>query len=194
MKSVGLTIKSFSYLCFMLGLGTSIDRSVFVAQGGSVEATPIADDFFTGDSVQGTLSFTANQSAPDGSTGWLKGVFATEQTSYVGILASNFAGTIGGITVGSSYKISFDLFLSDGTNSENKAHWPNGPTTTSVALGGNQANQDITSGQATLFDQTLAATTNNTFVDLYIYWNNPTNDRPNAGAEFYIKNLKLENA
>lgn len=172
----------------MLGLGKSIDRSGFVAQG---DAPPIADDFFTGDSVQGTLSFTANQSAPDGSTGWLKGVFDTEQTSYVGILRSNFAAEVGGITIGATYKISFDLFLSDGTNSASKDHWPNAPTTTTISLGGNQANQDITPGQATLFDKTLSAANNDTYVDLYIFWNVPSDDRPNADAEFYIKNLEI---
>jgi hypothetical protein len=178
----------------MLGLGNSIDRSGFIgAESGPLFfSSVIPVDFFAAYDVEGNLSFTANQSAPDGSTGWLKMVFDTEQTSIAGIVRSNFAAEMGGITLNQNYKISFDIFLSDGTNSASKAHWPEDPTTTQVSFS-QTVSQNIAVGESVLCEQNLTDT-NTSFTDLFVFWNIPSHHRPNADAQFYIKNLKLENA
>jgi hypothetical protein len=182
----------------MLGLGTPIDRSSFVGAAGAAGplffSSVIPVDFFDTITVRNSasdLTITANQTV-DSSSGWLKVVFDLEQTS-----APTFAKSsiIDGIVVGQDYKISFNIFLSDATNGANKAHWPSGPTTTSVALGGVIPTQDITAGQTTLWEQTITASANASGnLDFYLFWNNPSGDRPNADAQFYIKDLKIENA
>ena len=176
----------------MLGLGTSISNSSFIATDGPLFFSSVLPvDFFDTVDVRNSaadLTITANQTV-DSSSGWLKVVFALEQTGAASLINSNI---VDAIVIGQDYKISFDIFLSDGTNSESKAHWPSGPTTTSVALGGQQPTQDITAGQTTLWEQTITASA--TFNDFYLFWNNPSSDRPNADAQVYIKNLKIENA
>tara|TARA_R110000744_G_scaffold87640_1_gene171064 strand:- start:564 stop:1100 length:537 start_codon:yes stop_codon:yes gene_type:complete len=178
----------------MLGLGNSIDRSGFISaeSGPLFFSSVIAADFFAAYSVDGNLSFTANQSAPDGSAGWLKMVFDAEQTSTTGIERSNFNAEMGGITLNESYKVSFDIFLSDGTNSASKAHWPVDPTTTRISFGGQQS-QDIAVGESVLYEQTLTVS-NTSFVHFYVYWNSPSQHLPNADAQLYIKNFKIEDA
>lgn len=172
----------------MLGLGTSIDRSAFVGEAGPEPlffSSVIPADFFQQYSVEGTLSLTANQSAPDGSTGWLKGAFNQDQVGFSGITTDSsnpFA-----IVSGQDYKISFKIFLSDGAG-----QWPSGPTTTQASVGDAAFSQEITAGEVALFSQTsTAASTNNV---LFVYWYLPAEDRPNAGAQFYIKDFKVEDA
>lgn len=182
----------------MLGLGKSINRSSFVGAAGAAGplffSSVIPVDFFDTITVRNSasdLTITANQTV-DSSSGWLKVVFALEQTG-----VASFASTsaVDSIVVGQDYKISFNIFLSDATNGEDKAHWPSGPTTTSAALGGQIPTQDITAGQTTLWEQTITASANASGnLDFYLFWNIPSNDRPNADAEFYIKDLKIENA
>jgi hypothetical protein len=192
----------------MLGLNNTISSlgtsssAVIASRGsggsGSSEPDPlflssvIPANFFTPDSIQGTLSLTADQSAPDGSGGWLKGVFSQDQTSFSGLLHNDFDGDItGGLVSGDSYKISFDFFLNSGTNGNGETFWPSAPTTTTMSLGGRGPTQDISPGSATLWEQTLSSISRPDYNDLYIFWNYPSSDRPHAGATFYMKNLKV---
>ena len=124
-------------------LGTSSSAVVASRGSGSSEPDPlflssvIPANFFTPDSIQGTLSLTADQSAPDGSGGWLKGVFSQDQTSFSGMVHLGFDSEItGGLVSGDSYKISFDFFLNSGTNGNGEDFWPSAPTTTTLSLGG----------------------------------------------------------
>jgi len=172
----------------MLGLGTSINRSAFVGEAGPEPlffSSVIPADFFVNYSVEGTFSLTANQSAPDGSTGWLKGVFSSTQSNFSGIRTVGFDQI--GIVSGQDYKMSFKIFLSDGAG-----QWPNQPTTTQASVGGAALSQEITAGEVALFSQTSTATSNSD--ELFLYWYLPSEDHPNAGAQFYIKDLKVEDA
>lgn len=182
----------------MLGLGNSINRSGFVggvSEGPLFFRSLLADDFFDTISVRQSvadLTITANQSAPDSSTGWLNVLFDLKQT---GVATFRHASILDAIVIGQDYKISFDIFLNDGLNSIDESHWPSPPTTTQVALGGQIVQQDITAGVATLFEQTLTASANaSANLEFYLFWNLPSGDHPNADAQFYIKDLKVEDA
>ena len=177
----------------MLGLGNSISNSSFIGTDGPLFFSSVLPvDFFDSNdtSIGGSVAITANQTV-DSSTGWLKVVFDSEQTGVATFVNDNTVD----IVVGQDYKISFNIFLSDATNGAGKAHWPSGPTTTSVALGGQIPPQDITAGQTTLWEQTITASRNDSgFEDFYLFWNSPSGDRPNADAQFYIKNFTIEDA
>ena len=111
----------------MLGLGNSlVSSSTLNADVFSFSKSLLADNDFSDYSVQGgSLTFTANQSAPDGSTGWLKVVYpATDQTDTLsGILndqsnATYFLSDWAAMSTprpGSTYTLKFDMYL-EGTD------------------------------------------------------------------------------
>jgi hypothetical protein len=182
----------------MLGLGnkltnsaTVFDDSVFVFRKNLFAANDFEDYSVEG----GALTFTANQSAPDGSTGWLKVVYpGTDQTNLSGIQNTNttsefFLQPYSDLSTprqGSTFTLKFDIYL-EGTD-----EWGTDDVTTTGLVAGYGVNQNIPVNAATTLEKTSANLLDSTAtVDLKIYW--PlSGDRPLGGATFYIKNLSIK--
>ena len=181
----------------MLGLGNSlVSSSTLNADVFSFSKSLLADNDFSDYSVQGgSLTFTANQSAPDGSTGWLKVVYpATDQTDTLsGILndqsnATYFLSDWAAMSTprpGSTYTLKFDIYL-EGTD-----EWGTDDVKTTGLVGGYGVALDVPVDTAYSFSkQSSNLLTNQVNPDLKIYWVT-AGDKPLGGATFYIKNISV---
>ena len=137
--------------------------------------------------TEGTIEFTANETAPGSTAGWLKCKYDTTQTSSSGIVLAWFSGPGFGIVAGDYFTISYDIyFLDDG------GKWQGSdPVSSRVQHFG------LTSTTAVNLDtitsvgpSTITSTGNQTTylaIDVQV-----GSDLPQEGAVFYIKDIVAE--
>ena len=141
---------------------------------------------WSGYSVEGTLTMQAGQSAPGSSKeNWMKCTYDTNQTSASGIFAMNWASGI--IAVGDVLALTCDLHVVD-----DSGKWgTDAPIDFRIQFGGSQNTSaialDTTSTNHFLGNTVtvLNASASNLIIEV-----NTSNDRPQAGAVFYIRNIR----
>lgn len=168
----------------MLGLGTSTVKggpakrlvgtytSDFTGGGGDNSSG------WSGSSIQGTLTLATNQTI-DGTSGWLKGTFDTEQTDTNILLELDDPGFT--ISSGMATEISYKIYIVDDSNK-----WGSSPPITHrfyYASKWVHASVD--------YDTTTSLSGNNTAgASSAVYINfGPGGDLPLAGAVFYVKDI-----
>ena len=179
----------------MLSLGLGITRSA--ARVAKEDFHLISNsppvNFFNSFSVEGTpgsLTFTADQAAPDASTGWLKIQYPdSDQTSISGLQKSNMIEEAA-VKQGKKWKLKFDIFL------ETAADWlQGGADNTTVQMGVLFGNRyyfaDVTPDQSVSIDTGIQTVAVDDAERLTIYFN-AENDLPESEAVFYIKNFDMQ--
>ena len=174
----------------MLGLGGDLMSGGYI--GDTLLASYVSD--FTSDadgwsaySVEGTLTLAGGQTAPGSSaTGeWLKGTFDTTQTSGSGIQIANFGPT--GLTTGDYLVITYDVYLLD-----DSGKWdPEGdsdPVSHRVAIMG-IASTTLVDLDTLTSAGPLTLTSTGGAQRTLILEVSTADDRPQAGAVFYIKSI-----
>lgn len=180
----------------MLGLGNSITHPASISSGGFVffKSLLSSSDFESLSTEGGNITFTEDVSTPDsidpitgetvdGTGGWLKCVYpSTDQSNKSGISNSSFlAGAPQG---GSSFTISFDIYLED----ESKWGGTDDVLTHSLAYNFG-VSEGVPPDQPVFYEDTSTGLSSNNN-QLQIYWLT-IGDLPKAGAVFYIKNLSF---
>tara|TARA_R100000654_G_scaffold57865_1_gene84465 strand:+ start:707 stop:1240 length:534 start_codon:yes stop_codon:yes gene_type:complete len=171
----------------MLGLGVNLagrkgKRIVYKYVSDFSDSYDAAVDLIVADSVQGTLTFTANvDSTLDGEANdWLKAEFDTNQTDGISGVKLNIADEISN---GDLIKIDYKIYID---NSSNK--WgPNNNIFTSSSVGGINSGGNVIANQVSNVSRTITASANNAGVVLAAWAVNE--DKPEAGAIFYLKDV-----
>tara|TARA_R100000234_G_scaffold51858_1_gene31099 strand:+ start:616 stop:1140 length:525 start_codon:yes stop_codon:yes gene_type:complete len=167
----------------MLGLGTS------TVKGGPAKrlvGTYTSDftsdaDGWAGNSIQGTLTLTANQTI-DSTGGWLKGTFDTNQTDDNARLQLSDVGI--SITPGMSTEISYKIYI---VNDSNK--WGSTPPIFHrFYYNGGFVSSNVSYDTTTSISDNDTAISTSPIVYFQFGWAS-LGDGPLAGAVFYIKDI-----
>ena len=135
-------------------------------------------------SVTGTLTMQAGQSAPSsGHTDWMKCTFYTNQTDVAGIKVNDWTG--GTLQAGDKVHITYDIHI---VNDSGK--WDPEGDADSVswysASGGTSTNVSVPLDTTTTVSHTQPASSDSDYISLY---SQVSDDLPQAGAVFYIRNI-----
>ena len=167
----------------MLGLGTS------TVKGGPAKrlvGTYTSDftsdaDGWAGDSIQGTLTLTANQTI-DSTGGWLKGTFDTNQTDSNARLELSDVGI--SITPGMSTEISYKIYIVDDSNKWGSS----APITHRLYYNGGWVHANVAYDTTTSLSGNDIASTTSSIIYFQFGWA-AIGDAPLAGAVFYVKDI-----
>ena len=140
---------------------------------------------WTAHSVQGTLTLQAGQSAPGSSdSDWMKCTFDTNQDDgNSGITTGN--GWIDEVKVGDILDVSYDIHVVD-----DSGKWGTDPPVSFRCQFAGTAPTNNVALDTTVINESYQITANTTGRFVAIEVNN-TPDRPQAGAVFYIRNIRL---
>lgn len=179
----------------MLGLGLGVQKSApsTKKQDFFIEQDNIPVGYFGDYSIDGTapedsLTYTADQSAPDSSTGWLKIQYPdSDQTSISGINKGDLVEAAATIA-GRKFRVQFDVFL------ETAANWTEGAGNNTVTLevlyGNTYFAVEVTPDQATSVSTGIQTVSVSGQDRLTIFFRT-AGDLPEANATWYIKNFKI---
>ena len=173
----------------MLGLGSGVSQGAVASNilKSNTYTFESSVSPWTAHSVEGTLTMQAGQSAPGSSdSDWMKCTYDTNQTSASGIRVLNW-GTSGIMAANDVFTVTCDLHVVD-----DSGKWgTDAPIDFRVQLGGVQ-NTNAIALDTTSLNHTFTATVassggNNLVIEVHT-----SPDRPQAGAVFYIRNIRAE--
>lgn len=182
-----------SYICAMLGLGIGahlgggvVDDPTYFSFGmpGYEAPDPAWEEY----SVEGGLAITYNETAPDGTTGCLKGVYDTDQTDNSGIRLLDIVDS-SVVTNGDNMNISFDIYIFRELTAPYSWDFYLGQVSTTFQLLGKSISRFAYANNWTTmsFSTTVSNTSGNDFL---LRW--ATNGQlPNEGGTFWIKNFSV---
>jgi hypothetical protein len=149
-------------------------------------------DNWAASSVQGTLTLTANQTAPgSGEAGWLKGTFDTNQDNQAGIKNTALFGGNILMKIGGYHELSMKIYL-DNPSASTGDYWGGADDVGTFGLiNGRGLSPTPQVPQEEVFNlseksSNFTSETTNQTGD--IYWIS-AGDRPAANAVFYIKDI-----
>lgn len=139
-------------------------------------------------SVTGNLAITYNETAPDGTTGCLKGVYDTDQPDNSGIRLLDVVDP-SVVTNGDDISISFDIYIFRELTSPYSWDTSIGQTSTTFQFLGKSTSRFayVNTWTTMSFSTTVSNTTGNDFL---LRWAT-ANQLPNAGGTFWIKNFSV---
>jgi len=167
--------------------GSLVDDPTYFSYGfsGDYEPSPA----FAAHSVEGNLTLSYNQTAPDGTTGCLKGVYDTAQTNNSGIIITSPLD-VSRLTVGDVVLASFDIYVVD-------ENWGTGADNVSTTLTAFDDDKTLSLAPDQFSSFTVVAgdsfTVGSTSVPdnhIIIRWAT-ANRLPGAGGTFYIRNFNF---
>ena len=158
-------------------------------------------------SVEGDLTLTYNEDAPDGSGGWLKGVYGSTQTDGNGSGIIRADQTMGFTqAIGDAFTFSYSVYLENpgGGNYWGATGSYDDHVNSSLAIREDDGSIIKSMGGHTGQDQVINKAMDNsnfsiinseTYDNVTITWGKNTwidNDNPNAGAIFYVKDIVID--
>jgi len=174
----------------MLGLGSGVSQ-------GAVASNILRSSIYTfessvspwiANSVQGTLTMQAGQSAPGSSdSDWMKCTYDTTQTSASGIAIVSWASGL--VAANDVLTVTCDLHV---VNDSGKWDPEGGSDTVDfrAQIGASQNTNAVALDTTSLnhtFTVTAASTASHLIIEVWT-----EDDRPQAGAVFYIRNIRAE--
>ena len=178
----------------MLGLGLGLNKATKGTGRDlilDVDESAIAKAYFSDYNINnGFLTKTTGETV-GGESGWTKYVYPSggNETDISGLFKSDLT-TPGSVNAGLFWDVQFEIYL------EGSSNWLTGEgnteVTTQVNFGNTLVTNEVTPGEIHTFTLTTPATVNAVpSKNFFIAWQT-TNDLPQAGATFYLKDFRFK--